>query len=304
MALRRSRRNGARDISNATAETSNRMSRPRRSAGGQDPAMATLSREPPSSPSSQQSLRLTVKLGASKLREATGAPAPRTGRPSVTASSRDPFIGGEILEGKRARNVKKGYVLDSDSEDDEDEEMEDVVEDDDAEGESVDDDGLEDDEVEEDADGDMDMDIPPPPPIIRVAKNAKQQSVVKVKPAGKSDGKTVEQKEAGSDDDLSELDSDMEDQEETMQLDAGDEDAEGDEDEIEVEEDEDELDSDDDTPGGGSRDSTPDITKLTKRQRARLEEGGSGHLLALPDGKIFTLAFRAGQTLTFDRGSS
>lgn len=69
----------------------------------------------------------------------------------------------------------------------------------------------------------------------------------------------------------------------------GEEDAEGEEDEedieIEVEEDDDGLglDSDDDISGGGSRGSTPDISKLTKRQRARLEDGDSGHLLALPD---------------------
>jgi Ino eighty subunit 2 len=72
-----------------------------------------------------------------------------------------------------------------------------------------------------------------------------------------------------------------------MQM-GGEEDAEGEDEEIEVadedEEDDDDSDSDDETPAGGSRASTPDLTKLTKRQRARLEEGGSGHLLALPDG--------------------
>ena len=61
--------------------------------------------------------------------------------------------------------------------------------------------------------------------------------------------------------------------------------------EIEVEEEGDEeeddsLDSDDETPAGGSRASTPDLNKLTKRQRARFEESDGGHLLALPDGML------------------
>ena len=69
------------------------------------------------------------------------------------------------------------------------------------------------------------------------------------------------------------------------------EDAEGEEEEIEVEEEGDEeeddsLDSDDETPAGGSRASTPDLNKLTKRQRARFEESDGGHLLALPDGML------------------
>ena len=106
---------------------------------------------------------------------------------------------------------------------------------------------------------------------------------------------TVEKKEVelGSDDEeLSDLDSDLaEEVEEEDALQSGaEEDAEGEEEEIEledeVEDDENELDSDDETPAGGSRASTPDLKNLTKRQRARLEEGGSGHLLALPDGKF------------------
>jgi Ino eighty subunit 2 len=211
-------------------------------------------------------------------------------------------VGGEILEGKRARNVRKSYVLESDS--DEDEEMEDVA-DEDAEGESIEEDeeDAEDDGLgDEDADGDIDMDVPPPPPVIKISKAQSSGRAIVVKPPPKVDNKTVEQKETqdGSDDEeLSELESDLGDEveeEEAMQT-GNEEDAEGEEDEIEVEEDaeseDDELDSDDETPAGGSRASTPDLSKLTKRQRARIEEGGSGHLLALPDGKsveIFSLA--------------
>ena len=242
-------------------------------------------------------MRLTVKTSSSKLREAT-----RASSSSNSVVVKESFVGGEIIEGKRARNVRKSYVLPSDSEEEEeeDEEMEDVV-DDDAEGESVEeededmdaeDDGLGD----EDADGDVDMDVPPPPPVIKISRAQSGRQTIAVKPPTRGDRMTVEQKEmqeASDDEELSELDSDVGEEveeEEGMQT-GNEEDAEGEEEEIEVDEevdedDEDSLDSDDETPAGGSRASTPDLNKLTKRQRARLEEGGSGHLLALPDGKV------------------
>jgi Ino eighty subunit 2 len=239
-------------------------------------------------------MRLTVKTSSSKLREATRSSS--SGH-SVAVNSREQFLGGQIIEGKRARNVRKSYVLESDSDEEEDEEMEDVV-DDDAEGETMEeedeemdaeDDGLGD----EDADGDVDMDVPPPPPVIKISKAQSGRQTITAKPAGRSDRMTVEQKEmqeASDDEELSELDSELGEEveeEEGMQT-GNEEDAEGEEEEIEVEEveedEEDSLDSDDETPAGGSRASTPDLNKLTKRQRARLEEGSSGHLLALPDG--------------------
>jgi Ino eighty subunit 2 len=234
-----------------------------------------------------------VKVPSSKLRAATGGAQARGAGQSISVNSRDKFVGGEILEKKRARNVKKSYVLESDSNEEEDEDMDDVVDDEDTDGESAGDDDDDDMDLDEDAqaEGEADgMDVPPPPPIIKVAKVGKDKPVVSVKPSpAKREVRSVEAKEAmgGSDDEeLSELDSEIEDDEETMQV--GVEDAEGEDEEIEVEgeeeEDEDELDSDEETPGGGSRASTPDLSKLTKRQRARLEEGGSGHLLALPDG--------------------
>jgi Ino eighty subunit 2 len=271
-----------------------RPTRSRRTVS-ENSATATVSRGPATN-RSPQSMRLTVKASSSKLREATRS---ASGKVSV---GRDAFVGGEILEGKRERKVRKSYVLESESEpeaseevEEEDEEMDDVG-DEDAEGEE-DDEEMEDDGLgDEDADGDIDMDEPPPPPVIRISKaqSGKQTIVAKPAKSAKADSKTVEQKEVelGSDDEeLSELDSDLGDdveEEEAMQT-GNEEDAEGEEEEIEVEEDpeeDDELDSDDETPGGGSRASTPDLNKLTKRQRARLEEGGSGHLLALPDGKL------------------
>ncbi|KAH8687374.1 PAPA-1-like conserved region-domain-containing protein [Tricladium varicosporioides] len=241
------------------------------------------------SPRGAQSLSLTVKTSSSKLREAIRSSPLSQSQP--VSVGRDRFAGGEILEGKRSRNVRKSYVLESDSEDDEDEEMEDVG-DEDAEGEDDDDDmDAEDDGLgDEDAEGDIDMEVLPPPPTIKISKvQGGRQTIIAKAPRG--DNKTVEQKETeGTDDEeLSELDSDIGEEveeEEAMQT-GNEEDAEGEEEEIEVEEevdeDDDELDSDDDTPGGGSRASTPDLNKLTKRQRARLEEGGSGYLMALPD---------------------
>jgi Ino eighty subunit 2 len=298
MSSRRSQRSAAVRAAEAiTDAASDRVSRPRRTAS-ENVSMATVSRGPVSAQSrSPQSMRLTVKTSSSKLREAT-----RSSSSTVAVSSRDAFVGGEIIEGKRARNVRKSYVLESDS--DEDEEMEDVgdEEDEDAEGESVveddedmdaEDDGLGD----EDAEGDIDMDVPPPPPVIKISKAQGRQTIA-VKPPTRNVTQTVEQKEieeASDDEELSELDSDLGEEveeEEAMQT-GNEEDAEGEEEEIEIEEDvdddDDDLDSDDETPAGGSRASTPDLNKLTKRQRARLEEGGSGHLLALPDGKLSTI---------------
>lgn len=296
MSSRRSQRSAAAKAIEAIADVGeHRMSRPRRTAS-ENVSMATVSRGPAASSRSQQSMRLTVKTSSSKLREATRASS--TGH-SIFVNAPDKFLGGEILEGKRSRNVRKSYVLESDSDDEEDAEMEDAG-DEDSEGESAEDE--EDDEMDaeddglgdEDADGDIDMDVPPPPPVIKISRAASGKQTITAKPPTKTDTKTVEQKEVelGSDDDeeLSELDSDLGEEveeEEGMQT-GNEEDAEGEEEEIEVEEgdeEDDELDSDDETPVDGSRATTPDLTKLTKRQRARLEEGGSGHLLALPDGK-------------------
>lgn len=299
MSSRRSQRSAAAKATEAIADAGEyRMSRPRRTAS-ENISMATVSRGHASPSSrSQQSMRLTVKTSSSKLREATRV---SSAGQSISVNRRDQFVGGEILEGKRARNVRKSYVLESDSEeDDEDAEMEDVG-DEDAEGESVEDEEEEEEDMDaeddglgdEDAEGDIDMDAPPPPPVIKISKAASGKQTITAKLPSKVDSKTVEQKEAelGSDDDdeeLSELDSDLgeEVEEEDAMQTGNEEDAEGEEEEIEVEEvedDEDELDSDDETPMDGSRATTPDLNKLTKRQRARLEEGGSGHLLALPD---------------------
>lgn len=293
MSMRRSQRSAAVKAKEAITDNAAYDRPPSRSArkAAENISSATVSRGATTgSPRGSQSLSLTVKTSSSKLREAIRSSPLSQSQP--VSVGRDRFAGGEILEGKRSRNVRKSYVLESDSDDDEDEEMEDVG-DEDAEGEDDDDDmDAEDDGLgDEDAEGDIDMEVPPPPPTIKISKAQGGRQTITAK-APKGDNKTVEQKETeGSDDEeLSELDSDVGEEveeEEAMQT-GNEEDAEGEEEEIEVEEeveeDDDELDSDDDTPGGGSRASTPDLNKLTKRQRARLEEGGSGYLMALPDG--------------------
>src|SRR5271156_5904436 len=106
MSTRRSRRN----VSSTNQETATdmpvSMSRARRNVSAAQPVpLAKVSRQPSSSPSNQQSLHLTVKLPANKLRQATRmAPPARDAKPSVSLSSREQFVGGEILQGKRARN--------------------------------------------------------------------------------------------------------------------------------------------------------------------------------------------------------
>ncbi|EPE30498.1 hypothetical protein GLAREA_03465 [Glarea lozoyensis ATCC 20868] len=272
MSARRSQRSAAVKAKESIADNAyDRVSsRPSRKASENTPS-ATVSRG-----------NLTVKLSSSKLREAVrSSPLSQT----VTLAAKEGLSGAEILDGPRSRNVRKSYVVPSDSEE-EDEEMEDAA-DEDAEGEDeeveededmdAEDDGLGD----EDADGDVDMDIPPPPPVIKISKAQNGKQTIVAKPPTKVDTKTVEQKEVemGSDDDeeLSELDSDIGEEveeEEAMQT-GNEEDAEGEDEDIEEPEEDQELDSDDDTPGGGSRGSTPDLSKLTKRQRAALEEGGS-----------------------------
>ncbi|KAG4410547.1 hypothetical protein IFR04_016315, partial [Cadophora malorum] len=304
MSSRRSQRSAAvkakEAIRVADSPPRDRTSRARRNTS-ENVSSATVSRGPPSNTSkSPSSMRLTVKTSSSKLREATRSSSSGNSGFSTTTNARDPFIGGQIIEGKRARNVRKSYVLESDSEEgDEDEEMEEAgdedaeMEEDEDEDMDAEDDGLGD----EDAEGDVDMevDVPPPPPVIKVSRaSGKAKEVITVKPpVVKGKVLPVEQKEmedASDDEELSELDSDLAEEveeEEGMQT-GNEEDAEGEEEEIEVEEEGDEeeddsLDSDDETPAGGSRASTPDLNKLTKRQRARFEESDGGHLLALPD---------------------
>ncbi|KAI9839518.1 MAG: hypothetical protein M1819_002143 [Sarea resinae] len=261
------------------------MSRRRRAAP--DPASSPMSSitvaHPPAQPKEDpaKSMRLTVKVASSKLREATSG-----ARQNVSVNSRDNFVGGEIVSGPRGSRAKKAIVEDSDSEeeeeedDDDDDAMDEDVEEESDVVEDEDDDA--DADADADADGDADMDDAPPPPIVisKAAPVGAKPSLT-ITPASNGKIQSVESKEMGlddNDDDDEEL-SELESEEEPEEMDeGGEEDAEGEEVGDEEDEDEDPADSDDETPAGGSRASTPDINKLTRRQRGAM----TGELLALP----------------------
>ncbi|KAI0385280.1 PAPA-1-like conserved region-domain-containing protein [Hypomontagnella monticulosa] len=287
-------------------------SRTSRRAEGKSVAASVTRDPPPSPPESNNHIRLTVKLPASKLRQATSSRSAPSGRQQAATSS--------IVEGKRNRSQKKSYVVDSSDDEDEDEaedevqvEEEDDDEDDeddedaegedddmadmgeeDAEGEIVVDDTMdidaEGDDDEEDAEGeddDMDVDpIPPPAPVIKVSKpQAKSTPNSKSKGSAKSSAKAAAPQVRDSDDDeeLSELESEADEIQDTVKVGGGDdEDAEGEDEEIEAANATEEEDDDDGSDGAESRAETPDLTRMTKRQRARFEENGDA-LMKLSD---------------------
>lgn len=292
-------------------------SRSRRSGGGASAA----ARGPPSSPGSSQAdsgqhMQVTVKVSSNKLRQATSSERPRA---AANGGSSNPRRRGNVKsyvvesdsdeddededededeeeEGEDEIQVgaRAGLVGDDDDDDDE------MDEDEDAEGdlEEMDIDAAGD---EEDAEGDIEMDIPQPPPAITISKPVKSAPAAKVKTSplrASGRGVAVPVKHTAprllddddDDDELSELESEPED----VDMGLGDEDAEGDDEEIEdvdaegdeIEvadedaegEEEEELDSED-----GSRAGTPDLSKLTARQRARLGDA-SHEYLKLSDG--------------------
>jgi len=233
-------------------------SRPRRGTVNKAPPAAVIQRSSPEE--SRQSLNLTVKASPGKLREATG------GKASTAVSSRN------IVAGKRARNSR--VVREVDSEEDEDEDDAEEVD-----AMEVDEDEEEDAEGEEDEDMDAegeedDAEVTPAP---RIVVPSNKSAPVKQKIAQDS----VEAKEMALDDDddeeLSELDSELEGEDEDAE--GEDDDAEGEEDdEIAVPNDDDEeMDSDEDL----SRDQTPDLSKMTRRQQAMVVQGADESLMAL-----------------------
>lgn len=244
--------------------------RPRRgTASRSDAPSAVIQRSSPEE--TRQSLSLTVKSSPNKLRQATGAPAVSKGNLSRS----------NIVSGKRAsRSSRVVREIDSEEDEEEDEEAEDdeadevdaMDVDDEEEEDDVDAEGSEEEDM--DAEGDEEEDdeplvVPTSKPIPVAAKP--KASVTKAQD-------TVEAKEmamSDDDDELSDPDSDLDDME----------DAEGEDDDAEGEEDDElggpegdiDMDSDEDM----SRDETPDVTKLTRRQRAVLEQEEDGSLLAL-----------------------
>ncbi|KAL9004845.1 MAG: hypothetical protein Q9188_002364 [Gyalolechia gomerana] len=216
-------------------------------------------------------------MPSSKLREATG-----TSGKQVSIGEREGLEGGEILTGPRGSRAKRTVVVESDSDEAEDEDEEEADGDEDAdrdEDEEVNEDEEGDEEPEgaeaeaddqdADADGDIDMDdadAPPPPPVLKIT-GPSSKPAVSIAPAEVSKIKSVEAKEMETADD---------DDEELSEL--------GSEGEEDAEADEDDMDQDEEgrSMGEGSRASTPDVSKMTKRQRSRLDQVMGTDFLQLP----------------------
>ncbi|KAG9965914.1 hypothetical protein KCU61_g1385, partial [Aureobasidium melanogenum] len=214
-------------------------------------------------------LRITVKAPPSKLRQAISGDDPESDYPDADDSPEPP-----VRTARSTRNPRT--VLDNESDDDQ-EEDDDEDDDEDAEGEDEDVENTEmmdaegsDEDADADAD-DMDMDSPhPSAPVIRVlpavsAASSKPKANIAVSaPPHKGNLKSVEAKELDDDDE--------DDDDELSDLQSGDEDLPG------AEDDDEELDSD---LEGEDGDTTLDLTKLTRRQRAVYDEEQDESLMAL-----------------------
>ena len=234
---------------------------------------------------------------------------------SSSTSSRSPnpgdqLTGPDVVSGPRSSRAKKSYVVESGSDDEDEDEDEEEVEasedeqvepedegqDEEGEGEEDDEEDAEGEaeeasaEEDADADGDIDMDedaddgqpLPAPPTILKVkgpaaetpAKPAAKPTLT-VTPAQDAKVKSVEAKEMEMEDDDEELSE--------LSANHDEEDAEGEEDP----EGEDDVDMEQDDEGrsdAGSRGSTPDVSKMTKRQQGRLNQVVGRDFLQLPMG--------------------
>jgi Ino eighty subunit 2 len=229
-----------------------------------------------SDPEDRASLKLTVKSQPSKLRQVT------TGRATRAAGTRAAARRRPIVE------VTSSEEEDEEVEEEEEEEEEEDDEEGDAEGEEdeemVD---AEEEEEDEDAEGEEDEEIdedepmdepPPPPPAPKSRVPGRAAPVAAPRPSKAAPVAPAKSKVPplpDSDEELSSLDS-LEDEDQAM----GDEDDEGGEEDAEGEdelgEEDEELDEEDaegesdlgDSDELGSREGTPDLSKLTRRQRA------------------------------------
>lgn len=253
------------------------MSRPRRAASGANRSSISVARSSPSPDEAKKSIHLTVKMPSSKLREATGV-----SKRNISVGEREGLEGSDVVRGPRSSRAKRAVVVESDSDEEEEEDENAAVEEDDGEEDDEDAEGEEEEEEEveedpdedaegddQDVDGDIDMhdaEPQPPPPILKVTGPPSKPTIA-VTPAQVGKVKSVESKEMeeadDDDEELSDLGSD------------GEEDAEGDEEDIDQE-----LESR--SIGEGSRSSTPDLSKMTKRQRSRLDQVMGSDFLQLP----------------------
>ncbi|KAL8852130.1 MAG: hypothetical protein Q9221_002953 [Calogaya cf. arnoldii] len=257
------------------------MSRPRRAASGANRSSISVARSSPSPDEAKKSIHLNFKMPPSKLRERTGG-----SKRNASVGGREGLQSSEVVRAPRGSRAKRAVVVESESDEEEEEEEEENVggEEDDGEGEEdeeadEEEEEEEEEDVEEDpdadaegddqhADGDVDMndaEPQPPPPILKVTGPPSKPTIA-VTPAQVGKVKSVEAKEMEGDDDDEEL-SDLGSE--------GEEDAEGDEDDMDQE-------IEGRSVGEGSRSSTPDLSKMTKRQRSRLDQVMGSDFLQLP----------------------
>ncbi|CBX93396.1 hypothetical protein LEMA_P042970.1 [Plenodomus lingam JN3] len=277
----RSRAAPAAPLTVPSAAPSATSTRPRRYNANQSPAAAVIQRSSPEE--TRQSIHLTVKSSPGKLRQATGGGDIPKGRVSRT----------NIVSGKRASRssrVVREVDSDEDEEEDEDAEEADVM---DVDEDDEDDEEEDEEEEEEDADGDEDEDMdaegdededtddtPAPRAVAPSSRNMPAKPAISITKAQDSVKAKQMALDASDDEELSEPDSDLDGEEEDAE--GEDEDAEGeDDDDMDVTQAdgmEEEMDSDGELL---SRDQTPDVSKMTKRQRAMMAEEEDGALLAL-----------------------
>lgn len=282
---------------------------------------ATASRDTASSPE-ETHLSVTVKLPTNRLRQAT-----RGGNRRADPFEGGEIVLGKRNRGGKKSYVidsspddeeeeeEEEVVVEDDEEDDDDDDDEDDDDDDEEEDTRVDEDdemeelGDEDaegeDEMEVDADADGDIDMAPKVvarPSAKISRATKPRPTVKVTSSrvNRDEDEDEDEEDEDDDDELSDpADSDIGDDtivygEQTV----ADEDAEGEE--IEVAGDEEDIEEDDeiamqqDANGDsdldseeGSRAETPDLAKMTKRQRARFEDIPQ-EFMKLPDGESAT----------------
>ena len=205
-------------------------------------------------------------MPSSKLRQSTSAP-----HKASSLTSREGIEGNSIVSGPRSNRSKAKYVVESESDDesedeeeDDDEEEESGVADEellgegDEEGEEDEEEDAEGEEDDVDAEGDIEMRDTPSLPAQTMPKalGSKAKPRMVLTPAADSKTKSVEDREMELEDDdeeLSDLGSDAEN-----------------------------GDDDDATPAPGSRGSTPDVSRMTKRQRGRLDQVMGNDFLQLP----------------------
>lgn len=245
----------------------------------------------------RRSIKLTVKLPSSKLREVVTERDVK----GVEAFNTEGKYWANKPEGHLRKRTQKNYKIPDPSSDEEDDdetgedEVDELMNDVDEAGAETE--GSEEEDAEGDLEEDIEMDEPtlPPPPKIKLRHTAisdgrPSKPMLVVTPAETGPLRSVEQKEADVDpgdedeadeddeeEDLSELNSDEEQQDETNLEEDGDGEGDGEDEEDvngadELDDDEGDLDLDSEgmTPGSGAV--TPDLAKMTKRQR-REDEG-------------------------------